>query len=50
MIRIEIYEEVANSTDMVDLLNEIATQVKDGKLEGDACAFKIIGTPETTIE
>lgn len=52
MIKIEIYEEATDTLDMVDLLNTIATRVKEGYLTGETTGlkWKIIGEPERKIE
>lgn len=42
MIRIEISEEAADTADMVDLLNRIATLVKDGYTSGYGPRWEII--------
>ena len=49
MIIIKIYKEVATSGDMVDLLNDIATQVKQGILENNHQGWTITGNEEPTI-
>lgn len=49
MIRIQIYKEVTNTNELVDLLNDVATRVKDGALEGGR-EWEIIGEPEPVIE
>ena len=48
MIKLVIYKEVASTDELVDLLNDIATRVKDGALEGGR-EWEIIGEPESTI-
>ena len=50
MIYINVYKKVANTEEMVDLLNDIATEVKEGKLQSEKDEWEIIGTPEPTIE
>jgi hypothetical protein len=50
MIKIEIYEEVENPMELVDLLNEVATLVKKGNMIGYHPGWKIIGDAEPTIE
>lgn len=50
MIKLEIYEEVATSSDMVDVLNEIATKVKEGYVEGYNPNWRIVGVEEPTIK
>lgn len=50
MIYINVYKKVANTAEMVDLLNDIATEVKEGKLQSDKDEWEIIGKPEPVIE
>lgn len=46
MIKIEIHEEVSNAEEMVDLLNEIATKVKEGYTSGYHPGWTISGEEE----
>lgn len=50
MIKLEIYEEVASVSDLVDLLNEIATKVKEGYTSGYHPGWKLVGEAEPVIE
>lgn len=49
MIKIEILEEVETKEDMVDLLNQIATMVKEGYTSGYHPGWRIEGEEEKVI-